>query len=482
MLEILSHQYLKRFVQSQRIDWLHVYSFGRIISKCFENNATYLINSEIFFTNDWISATLISLFLHEEDSIFVLSHEKINFIKTYQLRALKTLGFNFVLENDQIIFSSHKIRLITFNNLLKDNKFSSFNNYRIVLSGIEDFKKVIKNHFKIALYKEDWFFDLKDSRKSNQQMIRMYNFLKKKFFLRKIPGNCYLFLDKKELSLLSKFFNANENFSEKFSKVNLALSKDWACWVKIDDKKLEWVLNLEPIDQPNNIREFLSQNKFVFLSGLRKDTFFKDYLKKQSLNIDLVINFKSNFKEKKILLYVPPKQIVPNNPSFMKIIFDSCKKLIIFRKGLTLVLSDDVNLKINLATELASIHGKRVILEAIPFLENQILCSSYDWWIENSYLIQIPEQIIIPLLPIPNLSDPINLITVSHNKNLSIDWFREFLLPEAILKLERSISPLRRNSGKLIILDGRASKRKWGRVLLNGIQPSKEISYMLPFD
>ena len=148
----------------------------------------------------------------------------------------------------------------------------------------------------------------------------------------------------------------------------------------------------------------------------------------------------------------------------------------------TLVLSDDIDLKNNLATELASKYGKRILLETIPSRNNDILCSSYDWWIKNSYLIQIPEQIIIPLLPIPNMSEPFNVITVSHNKKLSKDWFREFLLPEAILKLERSISPLRKNSGKLIILDGRANKRTWGRLLLQSIQPSILINDMLPFD
>ena len=80
------------------------------------------------------------------------------------------------------------------------------------------------------------------------------------------------------------------------------------------------------------------------------------------------------------------------------------------------------------------------------------------------------------------MSEPINNITVSHNKKLSKDWFREFLLPQAIEKLERSISPLRKNSGKLIFLDGRAKKRKWGRLILQSIQPSKQINYMLPFD
>jgi ATP-dependent DNA helicase DinG len=80
------------------------------------------------------------------------------------------------------------------------------------------------------------------------------------------------------------------------------------------------------------------------------------------------------------------------------------------------------------------------------------------------------------------MAEPINEITVFHKKNLSKDWFREFLLPEAIQKLEKSISPLRKNSGKLIILDGRANKRKWGRLILQSIQPSKQINYMLPYD
>ena len=92
------------------------------------------------------------------------------------------------------------------------------------------------------------------------------------------------------------------------------------------------------------------------------------------------------------------------------------------------------------------------------------------------------EQIIIPLLPIPDMQVPINVINVYHYKKLAKDWFREFLLPEAIEKIERSVSPLRRNSGKLIILDGRANKRRWGRSIIKSIKPSKQINYMLPFE
>ena len=124
MLEILSHQYLKRFIRSHHIDWDHIYSFGRIISKCLQTNETYLINSEIFSSNIWISPLLISLFLSEENSTFVLTKEKIEVIKKNHLEDLKNLGFEYILENDQIIFSNHQVFLITLEKLLNDPNLS----------------------------------------------------------------------------------------------------------------------------------------------------------------------------------------------------------------------------------------------------------------------------------------------------------------------------------------------------------------------
>ena len=482
MLEILSHQYLKKLMRSERIDWEHIYSFGRLISKCINNNSTYLINSEIFYTNDWLAASLISLFLKEENSTFVLSNEKIKFFKDNLIMQFESIGFNFTLENNKIILPNHQVRLITLSSLLNDLNSHDFKDHRFILSGMEDIKRNLKNHFRIKLSKKDWLNNSKISKSINQNNISTYNLLNKKFFLRRISDKDYLILDQRELNFLSNFFFKNSHFSDKFYRVHNALSQGWACWVKLDCRNLEWYFYLEPIDELSQIKELLKNNKFVFLLALRKDNFFKNYLKKQSLEIDLEVNFKSNFVEKKISLYVPSNQMLPNNPLFTNVVSEKCKKLMIFRKGLSLVLSDDLDLKTHLATDLASNFGKKVLFEAIPSFENEILCSSFEWWINNFQIVDIPEQIIIPLLPLPNLSEPINSLTVAYNKKFSLDWFREFLLPEALLKLERSISPLRRNAGKLIILDGRVNKRKWGKQILYKIQPSKLINYVLPFD
>ena len=98
MLEIVSHQYLKKFIKSHQTDWNHIYSFGRIVSKCLHTNETYLVNSEVFSSTIWICPLLISLFLSEENSIFILPKAKIEVIKTNYLEDLKNLGFEFILK------------------------------------------------------------------------------------------------------------------------------------------------------------------------------------------------------------------------------------------------------------------------------------------------------------------------------------------------------------------------------------------------
>ena len=146
MLEILSHQYLKNYLRDQSISWENIYSFGRIISKCIENDSTYLINSEIFSSYDWLAPILISLFLKEEDSTFILSREKIQFINQCQIDLFRNLGFNFILKNDQLIFANHHVQLITIQNFLNDPNSRNLRNHRIVYSGIEDIKQDLKNH------------------------------------------------------------------------------------------------------------------------------------------------------------------------------------------------------------------------------------------------------------------------------------------------------------------------------------------------
>ncbi len=482
MLEIESHKCLKDFLKSNLIDWQHIYSFGRIISQCVQTNQNYLINSEIFLTDKWFTPLLISLFLNEEDSFFVISRKDIELLKKEHLNLLKEFGFNFEIINDQLIFPKHKISLLSLGDILQRYQDNYFWGQRVVLNDIDKLKEDLKGYFKIHLMKSDWFKSIKKNNFQEKLIQRKYNCLKQRFFSRAIPNNEKIYLYKSEIKLLKEFFLQNKSFSREFSQVNYALFSAWACWVKLNYENFEWTLVLEPINELNEIRDFLKQNNFLFLSSFRKDNFFQKYLKSHNFHIDLVFNFKSDFNEKNFSIYIPQRQILPNNPQFINSVTNQITKLFLLNKNLTLILTNTNDLKIHLATQLASRYGQLVLLETLPKDNKLILLASYDWWFKNQFFSIIPDQIIIPVLPIPDITDPINEQTISYYFKYSKDWFRDFLLPEAVNKLDKAVSPLRKNSGSLVILDGRVSNREWGRQLIQKIQPSKVLNHMFPFE
>ena len=482
MLEARTHKYLRKFLKNNSSNWKHLYSFGRIISSFVRKKENLLINSEIFLTEEWFPGVLITLFLHQENSKLVIPSYQLHFLLNEHLPLYRELGFDFSVQNNQIIFSQHKIFIQTLSNLIDEYSQSNFEKQIIIFADVGSFKKDLKNILRITLYKKDWFNGNDSFLIEKNELCKTYNLLKEKFFLRSFPNQKLISMNIDEANLLKKVIKHNANLSDKFAKLNQAILSGWALWINLDHDNFEWSLKVEPIDQFAEINELLSRNNMIFLSSLRRDNFFKKYLTKHHIKLASSVSFESSFTEKNIIIYIPSKLLLPNHPSFTRSTIDTCKKFSFLSKGVSIFLSNEKNFNIRLATELASICGQRVLLESYPKLDNQIVCSSYNWWLNKLHLIFPPDQIIIPLLPFPNMVEPLNQETISFLRSKSNNWFREFMFPEALQAIDKAISPLRKNSGKLVILDGRISNRKWGRDMLEMIQPQKVITHMYPFD
>ena len=482
MLEAITHKYLREFLKKNPSNWKHIYAFGRIIANFLRKRENLLVNSEIFQTNEWYSGVLIALFLNQENAKFIISSEKIKLLIHVYLPLFRELGFNFLVKKNQIIFPKHKIFLLTLDELIKNHTNSRFENQNLIFAESESIKRDINKKLKIYLYKKDWYNLADKLPNKNFELINTYNFLKKNFFLKAFPNQKYISINSNEINLLKKIFLKFSFCKDKFSRLERGIESNWALWVELDHDKFEWSLQAQPIDGICEIKELLIKNNIIFLSSFRRDNFLQKYFKKHDIIFNTVINFKSFFKEQHINIYIPSRLLLPNNPLFVKSTIDKCIKFSSLSKGRIIFLSNQITFKINLATKLASLFGQRVLLENHPFLDNHIVCSSFDWWISNLHLISPPELIIIPLLPLPSMGQPINQITISYINSNSNDWFREFMFPEAFKKIDQAISPLRQNAGKLIFLDGRINNRKWGQDLLEMIQPQKEIHYMFPFD
>ncbi len=482
MLEAATHKCLKEFLRKYPSDWNHIYSFGRIISKFLRKRENLLINSEIFLTEKWYSALLVALFLNKEDSKLILAADKIQLIIKKYLPLLKNSGFKFSVKNNEIILSNHRIFLQTIDDLIDKYYDFNFADENILFSDIDNIRQELNYKLTITLHKKDWLFHSDQCTKDNNELSKSYNILKEIFFSNAVPQQKYISLDLNQNIFLQDVIFKYANYSDNLAQSKKAILSGWASWVILDHDNFEWSIKFQPIDGLFEINKILLSNNIIFLSSFRKDYFFQKYLKRHNIKINSALNFKSNFIEKKILIYAPSHLMLPTNPLFTKSTIGKCIKLSSLTKGSSVFLSNDNNLKLQLATDLAAIHGKKVLLENHPQMDNQIVCSSYDWWINNFHLISPPHQIIIPLLPLPNIGEPINKLTVASIKNKSMNWFKEFMFPESFQKIDRAITPLRKNGGKLIILDGRINNRNWGRKILEMIQPQKEIHYIFPFD
>ena len=485
MLEIESHQYLKKYVSKNQVEWKHLFSFGKILSKSLRKKDNCLINSEIFKTDKWMPALLISLFLNPRDTIFIISKENFKSMALTCLSEIKKLGFDFVKVNNELIFKNHKIIFISYEDFIKKKfNISYLKQQSFIFTDAENLKNNLKSALRLSLFKKDWYNLPPLDSKSNNEIISTYNFLKKKFFLKFISNQKKIFIDDIEMKILKNILTKYSHISKKFLNVKIALLSNWACWAVLDNEKFEWALKIEPIDPICFIEPLSRLNHFIFLSSQRRDFFLRKYLKKAKLQVNLSVDFKSDFPEKDILIYVPKRQFLPNNPLFIQSTFDKCNKIFLLSRGITIILANEINLKNQLSTKLASIYGRKVFLEEIPVIQNKnlMICAGFDWWINNLHLIKIPDQIVIPLLPLPDMSEPVNQITASFSKKLSRDWFRDLMIPDTFEKLEKSVAPLRINSGKLFFLDGRVNYRKWGRDIIEIIHPAKYIHQLIPFE
>ena len=111
---------------------------------------------------------------------------------------------------------------------------------------------------------------------------------------------------------------------------------------------------------------------------------------------------------------------------------------------------------------------------------NGVICCSWTWWLDHQEHLPLPRQLIAALLPIPSLGSPLISARVEAFKRDGRDWFRDFLLPEALRVMLQAVSPLRGHDFRLAILDGRVKARSWGEEILHILQPWSPVRHLLP--
>ena len=214
MLEARTHKYLKEFLKKNSSNWKHLYSFGRIISSFVRKKENLLINSEIFLNEEWFPGILMTLFLNQENSKFVIPACQLHPLLNEHLPLYKEFGFDFSVQNNQIIFSQHKVSIHTLGSLLDNYRQSNYEKQIIVFADIGSLKKDLKNILRITLHKKDWFNYVDSFLGEKNELYETYNLLKEKFFLRSFPTQTFMSLTIEEANLIKKIIRENVDCSD----------------------------------------------------------------------------------------------------------------------------------------------------------------------------------------------------------------------------------------------------------------------------
>lgn len=254
-------------------------------------------------------------------------------------------------------------------------------------------------------------------------------------------------------------------------------------WATIARQTGQFSLHCAPAEVASALKPIWTQQPTVLIGGaLDLDTEATIYREQIGLEGEITcLKFALDRQEDIIQLYQPDRVPMPNTPQFQGALLQELRSLLSAThsaQGLTVILVGDTPLKAQVGSILASEFGSRVQVERTCLDDNGILVTGWDFWRDHQSVFPAPRVLAIATLPIPSLEHPLVSGRVAYYKQLRQDWFRLYLLPEALSELQRAVAPVRDCQGVVALLDSRVIHRSYGNQVLTALSPFARINYL----
>lgn len=309
------------------------------------------------------------------------------------------------------------------------------------------------------------------------------------------PDDCFL-LDAYELGIVQSLIRILRPWTLRDTRLIPNLPQPWhSFWQQLHgDNQLAWVtvqrdlgqftLHCGPVEVGTALSAVWPQQPLVLIGGaLDLDPMAAVYRQRVGLGELTSLKFSPDRHQECIQLYVPDGLPLPNTPQFQLALMDRIRSLLSVsagQQGLSVLLINDRPLKTQVASQLAAEFGSRVQVEQTCLDGNGVLIAGWDFWRDHQGSFPAPQLLAIATLPIPSLEHPVVAGRVAYYKRLRQDWFRLYLLPEALSELQRAIAPVRERQGLVALLDSRVLHRSYGQQVFAALSPYARINYLEP--
>ncbi|MEM9906572.1 MAG: helicase C-terminal domain-containing protein [Cyanobacteria bacterium P01_D01_bin.44] len=254
---------------------------------------------------------------------------------------------------------------------------------------------------------------------------------------------------------------------------------DRLAWSQINRTQGRFTLHCAPVEIASRLAPLWEQQPIVLI-GAAVDIDPQAVVYRQQLGLgDLTcIKFVPNRQEDIVQLYLPDRLPLPNTSHFKDAALQEIRPLLSLEQDApTVILVGDEPLKAQFGAILAAEFGSRVQVEKTDIAANGILVASWQFWRTHQLTVPAPGLLIMTTLPIPSLENPLVAGRVAYHKRLRQDWFRLYLLPEAMRALQLAIASVRAHQGKIALLDNRVNHRSYGRQILGALSPTARSNY-----
>jgi ATP-dependent DNA helicase DinG len=456
--------------------WEHHLTLSRLIGRSLRRQDRTRIRLSAGERDRWWLGLLVPLCLQSQDCVLVLNERQRQRFLQVELPRLRQGGLRLACWSGCKAPPGSQLWLLSPAELVNVHRRQGFKrSHQLIIPEAESLAHHLRQAMQLSIKTQDWDRLRQAYPTAGPALLDLHERLSRRLFATSCRSTCDLPMPSSALVSLRDLIGLLGPAPEPWTELLNLQSSQWASWAHLDQNLLQWTWALQPLEPLQTLHSLLEQHPSILL---QTDGVSCERSTDSRAMVDIQLH--DRIRTEPLRLFAPRRQPLPNTEIYAEHLLDQCRRLILGRRGLTLVLLDDPGLRQKLTTELAGEFGSRVIHQDTAPEVNGVICSSWSWWMDHQNQLPSLDQLIVALLPVSSLEDPLTAARVESLKKLGKDWFRDLLLPEALAKLVPAIAPLRQSGGRLAILDGRVRARSWGKQVLRALEPWAPLQRLLP--
>ncbi|MFQ6538916.1 MULTISPECIES: hypothetical protein [Aphanothece] len=484
MLEAHAHHQLKALLRREgRERWPHHLSLCRLVARSLRRGDQTLVRLAPGSDPSWLVGLLVPLALSDAPVALVLSETLRQRVLQVELPRLVEPEAGLLLpfyEGEQP--GSARVWLLSHHQLVEAWRRGQLGQRQLVIPEAEHLDARLRKALALSIGPADWERLTRAHPAAASSLLELHGRIGRQVMAHPRSHHRPVGLAPEDEAPLRQMLALLHPLPEPWNTWLETGRENWTTWATRTPERLEWSLHRQPLEPLQVLQGLLADRGAVLLGEMVGPRLHGGRSNGAPLGLSPTVSVDLGDPPlaDPLPLYAPLRQPLPNSPHFPDHLLEQGRRLVLGQAGLTLVLLDDEGLRLSLTSGLAAEFGSRVEHESTAPESNGVVCGRWSWWLDHQSRLPLPDQIVVGLLPIASLEDPLTAAQVQALRCQGRDWFRERLLPDGLTRLQLGVAGLRRQGGRLAILDGRLRGRSWGQDVLKALEPWVNLSRLLP--